>query len=61
MIIDGSLDGVDENKIGSIIEQLTGAKSPFTLLVLTHDRSVWRQFSRRFEIRAGSIYEVAGG
>lgn len=60
MIIDGALDGVDENKIGGILEQLTGPKSPFTLLVLTHDRSVWRHFTRRVEIRNGKFSEATG-
>jgi ABC-type bacteriocin/lantibiotic exporter with double-glycine peptidase domain len=60
MIIDGSLDGVDENKMAPLLEQLTGPKSPFTLIVLTHDRSVWKHFSRRLEIRAGKLHETAG-
>lgn len=60
MIVDGSLDGVDENKISHILEQLTGPKAPFTLLVLTHDRSVWKHFSRRLEVRDGKLVEVRG-
>jgi putative ABC transport system ATP-binding protein len=61
MIIDGSLDGVDENKIAPLLEQLNGPKSTFTLIVLTHDRSVWKHFSRRLEIRAGRLQESTGG
>jgi putative ABC transport system ATP-binding protein len=61
MIIDGSLDGVDENKIDLLLKQLTGPKCPFTLIVLTHDRSVWRHFSRRLEIRHGELHEANGG
>jgi len=61
MIIDGSLDGVDENKIAPLLEQLTGPRSPFTMIVLTHDRSVWKHFSRRLEIRSGKLHESTGG
>jgi ABC-type bacteriocin/lantibiotic exporter with double-glycine peptidase domain len=61
MIIDGSLDGVDENKIDLLLSQLTGPKCPSTLIVLTHDRAVWRQFSRRLEIRNGKLHEATGG
>lgn len=61
MIIDGSLDGVDENKIKPILERLTGPQSPWTLLVLTHDRSVWKHFTRRFEIRSGKLQEMREG
>jgi ABC-type bacteriocin/lantibiotic exporter with double-glycine peptidase domain len=57
MIIDGSLDGVDENKIVTILDQLTGERSPFTVIVLTHDRSVWRHFKRCLEIQAGVLIE----
>jgi putative ABC transport system ATP-binding protein len=61
MVIDGSLDGVDENKVDLLLKQLTGPKSPWTLIVLTHDRSVWRHFSRRLEIRQGKLHEATGG
>jgi putative ABC transport system ATP-binding protein len=61
MVIDGSLDGVDENKVELLLKQLTGPKSPWTLIVLTHDRSVWRHFSRRLEIRKGKLHEATGG
>jgi putative ABC transport system ATP-binding protein len=61
MIIDGSLDGVDENKIDLLLNQLTGSRAPFTLIVLTHERSVWKRFARRFEINAGKLREVTGG
>jgi ABC-type lipoprotein export system ATPase subunit len=57
MIIDGSLDGVDENKIVTILDQLVGERSPFTVMVLTHDRAVWRHFKRRLEIRSGLLVE----
>jgi putative ABC transport system ATP-binding protein len=57
MIVDGSLDGVDENKIAHVLQQLTGPQAPFTLLVFTHDRSVWRHFARKFEIRDGRLHE----
>jgi putative ABC transport system ATP-binding protein len=61
MIIDGSLDGVDENKIDLLLEQLTGSRAPFTLIVLTHDRSVWKRFSRRLEVSNGQLCEKSGG
>jgi putative ABC transport system ATP-binding protein len=61
MIIDGSLDGVDENKVDLLLRQLMGPKCPCTLIVLTHDRAVWRQFSRRLEIRHGTLHEATGG
>jgi putative ABC transport system ATP-binding protein len=57
MIIDGSLDGVDENKIVTILDQLVGERSPFTVIVLTHDRAVWRHFKRRLEIHKGLLVE----
>jgi len=60
MIVDGSLDGVDENKIAPLLGRLTGPQSPFTLIVLTHDRSVWRHFARRLEINDGMIHDRTG-
>ncbi|MFO0416932.1 MAG: ATP-binding cassette domain-containing protein [Pseudomonadota bacterium] len=57
MIIDGTLDGIDEKAIQPLIERLTSQRCACSLVVLTHDRTVWSLFPRKFEIQAGSLKE----
>jgi ABC-type bacteriocin/lantibiotic exporter with double-glycine peptidase domain len=57
MIIDGTLDGIDEKAIAPLIERLSSSRCSCSLVVLTHDRTVWELFPRRFEILSGALRE----
>lgn len=60
IIIDGVLDGIDETTVEPLLKQLTGAQAPWSLLVLTHERSILHHFSRAFKLEDGSLIEARG-
>jgi putative ABC transport system ATP-binding protein len=55
MIIDGMLDGIDETTVAGLLKELTGAKARWSLLVLTHEMTVARHFSKAFQLHQGSL------
>lgn len=55
IVIDGSLDGVDEERVEPLLAELKGAKARWSLVVLTHDKDVARHFSKCFELRRGEL------
>lgn len=61
MIIDGLLDGIDEQTVGYVLSQLTGQNAPWTLLVLTHDSSLLRWFQRSYVMEAGRLISANPG
>ena len=61
IVIDGSLDGVDEGQIGPLLEELTGPKARWSLVVLTHDRDVARHFEKRYELKRGALEPMEQG
>jgi ABC-type bacteriocin/lantibiotic exporter with double-glycine peptidase domain len=48
MIIDGVLDGIDETTVGGLLENLTGPKAPWSLLVLTHESGILDHFPKAY-------------
>lgn len=58
VVIDGSLDSVDEEQINPLLAELTGPKARWSLLVLTHDRDVARHFNKRYELRKGVLEPI---
>lgn len=58
LIIDGSLDSIDEEALKPLLESISGARSRCSVLVLTHDKNVLSFFARRFELRDGKLLEV---
>jgi ABC-type bacteriocin/lantibiotic exporter with double-glycine peptidase domain len=59
IIIDGTLDAIDEDRIEALLAQLTGPKAHWSLLVLTHEREVLKHFSKRFALRDGELRHMA--
>jgi putative ABC transport system ATP-binding protein len=57
MIIDGMLDGVDETTVAGLLQELTGPKARWSLLVLTHEMTVARHFSKAYQLHQGSLVE----
>jgi putative ABC transport system ATP-binding protein len=60
IVIDGSLDSVDEEQINPLLAELTGPKARWSLLVLTHDRDVAGHFEKRYELRRGVLESIDG-
>jgi putative ABC transport system ATP-binding protein len=58
LIIDGSLDGIDEGALEPLLQQLAGAGTRCSVLVLTHDRHVLSFFSKKYELHQGSLREL---
>jgi putative ABC transport system ATP-binding protein len=58
LIIDGSLDGIDEAALGPLLEQLSGSASRCSVLVLTHDRNVLSFFPKKYELQQGGLREI---
>jgi ABC-type bacteriocin/lantibiotic exporter with double-glycine peptidase domain len=59
MILDGILDGIDEDKAGELLAELIGPRAPWSLLVLTHEQSVARHFEKSFVLDGGKINAVS--
>jgi ABC-type bacteriocin/lantibiotic exporter with double-glycine peptidase domain len=55
MILDGILDGIDESTVSGLLQELTGARAPWSLLVLTHEENVARHFSTSYNLRGGKL------
>jgi ABC-type bacteriocin/lantibiotic exporter with double-glycine peptidase domain len=55
IVIDGSLDGVDEARIDPLLAELTGSKARWSLVVLTHDKYVAKHFVRCFQLTQGRL------
>ena len=55
MILDGILDGIDEAAAAGLLNELTGSRAPWSLLVLTHEQSVARHFETSFVLLEGKI------
>jgi ABC-type bacteriocin/lantibiotic exporter with double-glycine peptidase domain len=61
IVIDGSLDSVDEEQINPLLSELTGAKAGWSLVVLTHDRNVAGYFDKRYELKRGVLEPMSKG
>ena len=55
MIIDGVLDGIDETTVGGLLENLTGPKAPWSLLVLTHESGILDHFPKAYVLDNGTL------
>jgi ABC-type bacteriocin/lantibiotic exporter with double-glycine peptidase domain len=55
IIIDGMLDGIDEGTVAGLLDELTGPKGPWSLLVLTHERTVAKHFSSSYQLHQGTL------
>lgn len=55
IIIDGMLDGIDESTIEGLLNELTGPKARWSLLVLTHESTIAQHFSTSYQLHAGSL------
>lgn len=55
IIIDGMLDGIDDETVAGLLKEITGPGARWSLLVLTHEQSVARHFPKAYELRDGSL------
>jgi putative ABC transport system ATP-binding protein len=55
LILDGTLDGIDETSVQLIMPHLLDAHAPWTLLVLTHEKGIVSFFSSAYELDQGKI------
>ncbi len=61
LVIDGALDGIDEDSLGPLLERLVSEKTNCSLLVLTHEKDVLRYFSKTYVLRAGTLVPASDG
>lgn len=62
LVVDGVLDGIDEESIGPLLEQLMGPQAKWSLLVLTHEKAIMKHFSKTFVLKDGVLMPgVVGG
>jgi len=59
IIIDGILDGIDESTVAGLLQELTGPKARWSLLVLTHERSVAHHFAKFYQLHKGRLVGAA--
>jgi len=59
IIIDGILDGIDESTVAGLLQELTGPKARWSLLVLTHEQSVAHHFSKSYQLHNGKLVGAA--
>jgi putative ABC transport system ATP-binding protein len=60
LIIDGALDGVDETSLVKVMSSLIKRDSPWTLLILTHEREILRHFQTAYELKNGKLSAIQG-
>lgn len=58
LVIDHTLDGLAERAREPILDLLLDPEAPWTLLVLTQDPELLRDFPRRYHLRAGQIEPI---
>jgi putative ABC transport system ATP-binding protein len=58
LIIDGALDGVDEGSLATVMSSLLRTDSPWTLLVLTHEKEILRYFQTAHQLKDGSLSPI---
>jgi ABC-type molybdenum transport system ATPase subunit/photorepair protein PhrA len=61
LIIDGVLDGIDENTVGGLLANITGPTAPWSLLVLSHESDIVRRFSKGYRLEHGTLIAIDGG
>lgn len=59
IILDGILDGIDESTVSELLQELTGPRAPWSLLVLTHEENVAHHFSISYALRGGQLQILA--
>lgn len=58
LILDGSLDGIDEKALHDLLPNLTNPKANWTLLVLTHEKGVLPHFERTYRLDGGQLIQI---
>lgn len=61
LIIDGVLDGIDENTVGDLLANITGPDARWSLLVLTHESDIVRKFPQAYRLEHGTLVAIDGG
>ncbi|MEY4669416.1 MAG: hypothetical protein RL518_2115 [Pseudomonadota bacterium] len=59
IIIDGMLDGIDESTVAGLLKELTGPRARWSLLVLTHEKTVAQHFTKAYELHEGRLVALA--
>ena len=62
LVLDGILDGIDEDALPPLLGRLIGPEAPWSLLVLTHEKSILQHFPKTFALKQGSLVpsEIGG-
>ena len=60
LVIDGVLDKIDEGALAPLLQELMGPKATWSLLVLTHERTILKHFSRTFVLEQGALVPCEG-
>ena len=60
LVIDGVLDKIDEGALAPLLQELMGPKATWSLLVLTHVRTILKHFSRTFVLEQGALVPCEG-
>lgn len=55
LVIDGALDGLDDESIAAVIPALLDRGAPWTLLLLTHRKDLARRCDATFDLRRGTV------
>jgi putative ABC transport system ATP-binding protein len=55
IILDGILDWVDEATVSGLLQELTGNRAPWSVLVLTHEAAVARHFPISYALIGGQL------
>ena len=61
LVIDGVLDGIDEEALRPLLDQLASSKTKCSLLVLTHEKELLRHFPRSFFLCEGTLVPACVG
>ncbi|MBL8603542.1 MAG: ABC transporter ATP-binding protein [Myxococcales bacterium] len=60
VVIDGLLDGLDDDVAATLLSALIDPARPWTILVLTHNESVFARVSTRYRLVDGALSHRAG-
>jgi ABC-type bacteriocin/lantibiotic exporter with double-glycine peptidase domain len=60
VILDQTLDGIDEDSLQSVLDFLLDPDLPCSVLALTHDESIARQFKSAYNLDHGRLTPLSG-
>lgn len=61
LVIDGVLDGIDEDSLPPLLERIVGPDAPWSLLVLSHEKSIIKHFTKTYVLNHGTLVPACMG